>query len=105
MEEEYLWVIQIRLRLKQAVLHVLEQYIAQTNDAHALLKYNCLQKLLELDEYNEQYMFQLLEFLIQQNRKQECIKFFESIEAKLAEIDLPVPEKIFRKYNDYLLNI
>ena len=67
---------------------MLEQYIARTDVAHTLLKYNCLQKLLELDEYNEQYMFQLLEFLIQQNRKQECIKFFESIEAKLAEIDL-----------------
>ncbi|MBH9788331.1 DNA-binding response regulator, partial [Clostridioides difficile] len=68
-------------------------------------KYNCLQKLLELDEYNEQYMFQLLEFLIQQNRKQECIKFFESIEAKLAEIDLAVPEKFYRKYNEFLLNV
>lgn len=104
-DEEYLWVNQIRLRLKQSVLHVLEQYIARTDAAHTLLKYNCLQKLLELDEYNEQYMFQLLEFLIQQNRKQECIKFFESIEAKLAEIDLAVPEKFYRKYNEFLLNV
>lgn len=104
-DEEYLWVNQIRLRLKQAVLHVLEQYTARTNADHALLKYNCLQKLLELDEYNEHYMFQLLEFLIQHNRKQECLKFYKTIEAKLAEIDLSVPEKINRTYNEYLLNL
>ncbi|MHA7578926.1 response regulator [Paenibacillus vandeheii] len=104
-EEEYLWAIQIRLRLKQSVLHVLEQYVTSTNSVNSLLKYNCLQMLLGLDEFNEQYMFLLLEFLIEQNKKQDCLKFFETIQAKLAEIDLSVPERIHRRYNEYLVNV
>ncbi len=104
-EEDYSWAIQIRLRLKQSVLHVLEKYIASTNSVNALLKYNCLQKMLELDEFNEQYMFLMLEFLIEQNKKHDCLKYFETIQAKLAEIGLSVPEMIYRRYNEYLANI
>lgn len=104
-EEEYSWAIQIRLRLKQRVLHALEEYVVSTNSVNSLLKYNCLQKLLELDEFNEQYMFLLLEFLIEQNKKQDCLKCFETIQAKLAEIGLSVPERIYRRYNEYLATI
>ena len=102
-EEEYLWAIQIRLRLKQSVLHVLEKYIANNPLSNSLLKYNCLQKLLELDEFNEQYMLLLLEFLIKKNNKQKSIEHFEYIEAKLREIDMPVPDKIQNMYNDYII--
>ncbi|MGV2963053.1 response regulator [Paenibacillus sp. AGC30] len=104
-EEEYLWAIQIRLRLKQGVLHALEQYVTSTNSINPLLKLNCLQMMLELDEFNEQYMFLLLEFLIEQNKKQDCLKFFKTIQAKLAEIGLNVPERIHRRYNEYLVNV
>jgi len=65
------------------------------------LKYNCLQKLLELDEFNEQYMFLLLEFLIEQNKKQDCLKCFETIQAKLAEIGLSVPKDITNTWQLY----
>lgn len=102
-EEEYLWAIHIRLRLKQSVLQLLEQYISCTNSSNSLLKYKCLQKLLELDEFNDQYMFLLLEFLMEQNRKQECLKFYKATQAKLAEIGLSVPEKVQRRYDEYLV--
>lgn len=104
-EEEYLWAIHIKLRLKQNVLHLLEQYISSASLNNSLLKYNCLQKLLELDEFNDKYMFLFLEFLIEQNRKQECLKFYKTIQDKLAEIGLSVPESIQRRYNEYLVNI
>ncbi|WP_238602040.1 AfsR/SARP family transcriptional regulator [Lysinibacillus parviboronicapiens] len=104
-EEEYLWANHIRLRLKQNVLHLIEQYISCANSSNSLLKYNCLHKLLELDEFNDQYMFLFLEFLMEQNRKQECIRFYKTIQAKLAEIGLSVPERIQRRYNEYLVNI
>lgn len=60
--------IQLQLRLKQGVLHLLETYIANTKEINPLLKLNCLQKMLELDEFNEQYMLLLLQFLIKQKK-------------------------------------
>lgn len=104
-EEEYSWAIQMRLRLKQSVLHVLETYIAHSKSVNSLLKYNCLQKLLELDEFNEKYMFLLLNFLITQNKKQECTKCYEAIQEKLAEINMPIPENIHKIYNEYMSKV
>ncbi|NYV65716.1 response regulator [Bacillus sp. Gen3] len=101
-EEEYSWAIHIRSYLKQEVLNVLEKYTANSTSTNSLLKYNCLQKMLELDEFNEQYMYQLLEFLIKQNKKQQCIEYYNHIKSKLIEIDLPIPEEIERIYNDYM---
>lgn len=104
-EEEYPWAIQTQLRLKQGVLHVLEMYITTMDSMNSLLKLNCLQKMLELDEFNEDYMFLLLEFLIAQNKKQDCIQYYERIEEKLLEIGISVPEKILSIYNAYMVRI
>ncbi|MGE8000001.1 BTAD domain-containing putative transcriptional regulator [Lysinibacillus sp. NPDC093190] len=104
-EEEYSWAIQTQLRLKQGILHVLEMYITTTISINSLLKLNCLQKMLELDEFNENYMFLLLEFLIGQNKKQDCIKCYERIQEKLSEIGISVPEKILSIYNAYMIHV
>jgi len=104
-EEEYPWAIQTQLRLKQGVLHVLEMYITTTDSINSLLKLNCLQKMLELDEFNEDYMFLLLEFLIGQNKKQDCIQYYKRIQEKLAEIGISVPEKILSIYSAYMISV
>jgi len=98
--EEYSWAIRIRLRLKQAVVNLLESYVAKTKGINLLY---CLQKLVELEEYNEQYMFLLLQFLIEQNKKQACKQFYEAIQEKLLEeLNIPVPEKIKELYKEYM---
>ncbi|WP_107950324.1 response regulator [Lysinibacillus parviboronicapiens] len=104
-EVEYPWVIQTQLRLKQSVLHVLEMYITNTTSINSLLKLNCLQKMLALDEFNENYMFLLLKFLIEQNKKQDCVKCYEGIQNKLSEIGISVPERIVSIYNDYMIRV
>lgn len=80
-------------------------YITTMDSMNSLLKLNCLQKMLEFDEFNEDYMFLLLEFLIGQNKKQDCIKYYERIEEKLSEIGISVPEKILSIYNAYMVRI
>lgn len=101
--EEYPWAIRIRLRLKQAVVNLLESYAATAKGVNSLLKLSCLQKLVELEEYNEQYMFLLLQFLIEQNKKQACKQFYETIQEKLQkELNVPVPEKINVLYKVYM---
>ncbi|KOY82053.1 response regulator [Lysinibacillus macroides] len=101
-EEGYFWAIQTQLRLRRQVLQVLEMYVTTAKSNNALPKLNCLQKMLELDEFNENYMFLLLEFLIAQNKKQDCIKCYESIEQKLSKIGILVPEEIHRIYHTYI---
>lgn len=101
--EEYSWAIRIRLRLKQTVVNVLESYVADTKGINPLLKLSCLQKMLEIEEYNEQYMFLLLQFLIEQNKKQACYQFYETIQEKLlGELNIPVPEKMSELYKEYM---
>lgn len=87
------------------VLHLLETYIQHTVVINSLLKLNCLQKMLEIDEFNEHYMFLLLEFLIEQNKKQDCVKCFKQIQEKLLEIGVPIPKKIQKVYNDYMARV
>ena len=105
-EEEYHWAIQMQLRLKQGVLQLLETYVTTTNDINSLLKLNCLQKMLELDEFNEWYMFLLLKFLIEQNKKQDCTQCYDMIQRKLQEeLGVPVPENITDLYADYMMRV
>ncbi|MEK5232992.1 response regulator [Lysinibacillus sp. FSL K6-0232] len=102
-EEEYSWAISIQFHLKQMVLHILETFVQKTAAINPLLQLNCLQKMLEMDEFNEHYMFLLLEFLIKQNKKQDCIRYYKHIQEKLAEINVPIPKKIQQIYNDYMV--
>lgn len=105
-EEEYNWAIQMQLRLKQRVLHLLELYVTNTNDINPILKLNCLQKMLELDEYNEWYMFLLLQFLIEQNKKQDCTQCYDMIRQKLQEeLGVQVPDNINSIYTEYMMHV
>ena len=62
--------------------------------------------MLELDEFNEQYMFLLLEFLIEQNKKQECTRRFDMIQKKLrVDLGVPVPVKITKIYAAYIMRV
>lgn len=102
-EEEYHWAIQMQLSLKRSVLHSLEMYVTNTNGISSLLKLNCLQKMLALDEFNEQYMFLLMQFLIEHNKKQDCLKCYEMIQQKLQqELGVPMPENIQSLYSEYM---
>lgn len=105
-EEEYDWAIQVRFRIKQEVLLLLETYSANTKDMNPLLKLNCLQKMLELDEFNEHYMFLLLRFLIEQNKKQDCMQCYDMIRQKLQEeLDVKVPDIITKIYEEYIMYV
>lgn len=105
-EEEYDWAIQIRLRIKQEILLLLENYIVNTKNINPLLKLNCLQKMLELDEFNENYMFLLLQFLIDQNKKQDCTECYQMIQEKLqGDLGVSIPKEITRMYNTYMMHV
>ncbi|MGN7478725.1 response regulator [Solibacillus silvestris] len=103
--EDYDWAIKIKNDTKQQVLHVLERYAENPTTENTLLKLSCLQKILLLDEYNERFMFKVLQFLIQNNRKMECMEFYNEIKNKLEEdLKIPVPKEIEQLYENYMEN-
>ncbi|WP_107842091.1 response regulator [Metasolibacillus meyeri] len=102
--EEYDWAIALRNEIKQQVLHALERYVTYEKATNTLLKLSCLQKLLHLDEYNEQYMLMLLRFLVENNRKIECIQLYKDIKNKLEEdLKIPIPQDIKKVYENYMI--
>lgn len=105
-EEEYHWALGIQLRLRQRVLHVLETYISNNADIKVHVKLNCLQKMLELDEYNETYMLLLFQLLIEQNKIQECIEHYKTIQQKLqVELGVPIPKDIQEMYAQFMMKL
>ncbi|MGY4795581.1 response regulator [Lysinibacillus fusiformis] len=101
-QEEYMWSIQLKINLKEKVIQALERYITNPNSKDFLITYNCLQKLLELDEFNEHYMFLLLEFLIKHNKRKKSLDCYKFIKEKFSEIGIQIPQKIQGLWNDYL---
>lgn len=90
-EEEYSWSIQSQQYLKQSVLQFLEKVIA--TEAYASLKEKCLEKMLEIDMYNETYMYKLLEYYIQTRNREKINSLYNLIEARLSKdlgIEIPL---------------
>lgn len=105
-EEELNWATQTQIFIKQSVLHILESYATSEDSTNSLLKLSCLQKMLELDEYNEQYMYLLMKFLAEQNKKIEFIQLYEHIKEKLErDLAIPIPYKIKQVYEEYIISL
>lgn len=101
--EDYEWANKVKNDTKRQVLHVLECYVERKGLEDTLLKLSCLQKMLFLDEYNEQYMFKILQFLVQNNKKIECMHFYEEIKSKLEDdLKIPIPKEIKTLYENYM---
>ncbi|QNK89164.1 response regulator [Sporosarcina sp. resist] len=89
-EEEYNWSIQSQRYLKNSVLQFLEKVIL--TEEHATLKEKCLEKMLELDMYNETYMYKLLEHYIQAKNKEKIDSLNKLIKTRLSDdlgIEIP----------------
>lgn len=102
--EEYEWAIQLKYQLKQRILHALESYIQSAEaEEHSVLKLQALQKMLELDEYNEEYMYDMLLFLIKQNKKSDVVTFYQTVKQRLEdELGVVVPQCLQEAYQHYL---
>lgn len=100
-KEKYEWAGSIQQELRQKVVHTIEQYVL--GRSNTLLKLNCLQKLMVMDEYNERYMFMYLTFLIEHNKKNECMQLYTEIKKKLErDLEIVIPKEISELYEAYM---
>jgi len=89
-EEGYSWSLQSKQCLKHCVLQFLEK--VKWTEEHASLKEKCLERMLQLDMYNETYMYKLLEHYIQVKNKEEIASLYKLIKTRLRddlEIEIP----------------
>lgn len=83
-EEDFRWAFPIQEGLKQSVLQYLEQLIS-ISEVNPLLTEKCLLKILEIDCYNEAYMYKLLALYAQMKNTQKMKELYKTIEARLRD--------------------
>ena len=97
-EEDLSWVTSIQQRLRQSILQYLERAIS-VGEVNLLLKEKCLQKMLDIDCYNETYMYNLMEFYGSVNNSQKMKQFYKTIEARLRDdLSIEIPLEIQKLY-------
>ena len=102
-EEDLSWAIPTQLRLRQSVLQYLEQIITKDDISTPLLE-KCLLKMLEIDCYNETYMYKLLTLYDQLKNTHQLEKIYKTIEATLRDdLDIEIPFRMKKLYEQHML--
>lgn len=104
-EEDYSWAIYERQRLKQSLLEHFEKYIKHMRRQKKVspLMEASLEKMLQIDPYNEKYAYLLLEYYGKINNKMKLIHFYESFRNRIEEeIGINLPRDIKKLYHKYI---
>ena len=106
-EEDYFWASQIRQNLKQTVQAILEKFV-QMNWEHTLFADSvekCLEKLQQLDPYNEEYMLLQMNFFLQTKQLSKMLVRYEQIELIYQEeLGIDVPHEMVDLYKSSFQN-
>ncbi len=102
--EDYYWASQRRQDLSKKYLDVLEIYILHEVQKGNLKQIgNHLEKMVELDPYNEMYIRMLLECYGKTKHTQNMMSLYEKIEQKwIEELGVELPEEVTRTYKSLL---
>ncbi|AMW98037.1 hypothetical protein ATY39_00565 [Rummeliibacillus stabekisii] len=96
-EEDFIWSLSLQHQVRQSVLRYLERCISVYKDS-ALVE-SCLKKMLDIDCYQEEYMYKLLVFYKQTKNVSEMKTYYKNIESRLEEeLGIEVPLKIKELY-------
>ncbi|HHY72913.1 MAG TPA: response regulator [Bacillus bacterium] len=104
-EEDYQWAVQVQHELKEHVLHFFEDFVMKSinNQECPLLVQQCLEKMVEIDSYNEVYILRLLKYYGEMKDMQKLIKFYESRKMLFEEeLGVKTPVKVQQTFGRYL---
>lgn len=104
--EDYQWALYEQANLNRSFLNYLKQYISsQTEEPSDYIVERCLEKMTELEPYNEKYMGLLLRHYSVTNQTRKMIVSFQEFKGKWAkEIGLELPGEIVGLYKQGLIN-
>jgi two-component SAPR family response regulator len=106
-EEGYQWAGNRMEAVRQSVQGYLERYLEESiqKERNHILIEKCFQKLLDIDLYNETYMYGCLEFYISIKSFHKVDKLYERIkQLYLVELGVEIPHSIKRLYVKYIDN-
>ena len=106
-DEDYHWALSTQQRMKSNFLEYLEKYAIQEmkNEKQLYLIELCLEKLIELEPYNEKFVSLLVDFY---GRTKNLIKLVDVVEKFnkmwLEELGIDMPNEIIEIYNKHLIH-
>lgn len=104
-EEDYPWAIQPRQELRHKIVYCLDRFVSEKEgkQENPLLVQQCLEKMVELDEYNEGYIVRLIHFYGKTKNIQKLATFYETMKKTMKEeLGIRISEKIMRTYENYI---
>ncbi|WP_419392645.1 response regulator [Cytobacillus praedii] len=104
-EEGYSWAIQQQLTLRESLICYLDHFITDSihKQKNNHLVEASLEKLLQLDTYNETYMFKLMTYYKEQNNFQKLQTLYEEIKNTFeVDLGIEVPSDLEDLFNNYL---
>lgn len=104
-KDGYTWAFHVQHRIKQSVLSFLNQYInlAKKTQMPSDLIEKCLEKMLTLDMYNVNFMYQFIEYYGRTNNIIKMKKLYEWIvEIFEVELGISVPSRLVHLYENYM---
>lgn len=102
--EDFMWSIQYQQELKQEVFHYLQKFVVSSRrkNEHTELVGKSLEKMLELNPYDEATMYQLLKHYCEQNNTGKVKEVFQTIAHNLKEeLGVSIPRNIVALNNNY----
>ncbi|WP_180968092.1 response regulator [Cytobacillus massiliigabonensis] len=103
-EEGYSWATQHQLFLRQSFISYLDQFISDSmkNQVNHQLVEASLEKMLQLDIYNETFMQKLLKHYGETNNYKKLQIFFEKVKNQfVGELGIDVPKELKDIFTNY----
>jgi two-component SAPR family response regulator len=107
-EENYEWLFYEQQKIKENLMVYLKKYVLtfiNSNDIQktSTLLENCLEKMLQIDPYNEQYANLMIKYYIEINNKGKLIQFYKGFKNRIEkELGLRLSEETIKLYQQYI---
>lgn len=104
-EEDYHWAISIQEKMRRSFLQYLEQFLSnlEADKRQSYYIEICLQKMIEMDPYNENYMVMLLSHYGKMQRTDKLVHSFHEFKQRwIEELGLDIPKAVLDLYTHYI---
>lgn len=106
-QEEYSWSIYQQQMIKNVYLKYLKQYTEKNMNqrSRGILLESCLQKMIQLDQYNEEYIYLLMTYYAEEGNAKRMIKIYEEYYRNMKEeLGINPSRKIVEFYGEFIKN-
>lgn len=98
-EEDYRWAYSVQAEIRQSLLTFLESHIKSAKDSLQV----CLEKMSELEPFNEQYAYLLLDYYGTKRSTKSFVALYETFKERwIEDLGIDVPIKIVEVYEKYI---